>query len=888
MPIFILVTSDRTRRTFPILTTVAALTAAVIAVRVQASGTIWGDLTYVVVVVIGAGLAVVGRRRQAGASRSAWTMLALGLSLSALGDVAAEYLHVVNGVWPEISVADLGWLGSYFALAAGLLRLLHDETNRRVNLDALIDGGAVFVMALIVVWYISIAPVLGDHSVSQGVRFVWAVYPICDAVLLALVARAAIGRLTTTTSGSLLIGGVLFWLASDLGYMQLAGEDQLATLLDVGWMLGALLMGTAAWTGGQRLHRPATSADEIGKGRVALAILPMLAPSILALIATLQNRPVNPYVHVAATAVLGFLAFTRAARLLSEKAAVRARLVASERYYQALADNSSDAFLLISAEGRFLNDPTRASQLLGFDSSLDEFRGRLEAAVVDIERVRALFTKVAADPSQPAIDEIELRHEDGRSVWIAVRLRNLLDDPDVGALVANLQEITDRKRAEADLLHQALHDSLTGLANRTLLRDRVEHSLQQGARSGLTSALIYLDLDGFKQVNDSLGHDVGDQFLFETAQRISRVVRSGDTVARLGGDEFAILVEDCVDPQRDAARVADRVLAALTVPVRIGLHTATVSASVGIAVADETCSATSLLRDADVAMYRAKNRGRGHWVMFHPAMRVEAVERRQIENDIVTALDDGQLDLEYQPVIELATGRITGFEALLRWHHPTLGLVPPETFVPIAEETGLILPIGRWVVREACQAAVRWQREFGEPITMAVNVSVRQLVSVAVIADVAEAIAFSGIDPNALVLELTETALVDDILAVTERLNELRGLGVRIAVDDFGTGYSSLSHLRQFPVDILKIDRSFIMTITETSVPGIAGGLLDLARTLGLETVAEGIETIAQLDWLRAQNCQMGQGYLFDEALSADDARQRLAHQVRSTAPAAR
>ena len=418
---------------------------------------------------------------------------------------------------------------------------------------------------------------------------------------------------------------------------------------------------------------------------------------------------------------------------------------------------------------------------------------------------------------------------------------NLSGDPDVGGMVVNLTDITERKRVQDELAHQSLHDTLTGLANRPLFHDRVEHAVRRSTRTGDSVAVILLDIDGFKSINDSLGHEAGDAVLLEVTQRLVRMFRATDTVARLGGDEFAMLVEDSHDALDGATVMADRIVQALAMPLTFRQQSIVPSASLGIAVGTSTSSASSLLRDADVAMYRAKTTRRGKWVAYKPEMRAATTERLLLESELAPhALDARQFRLVYQPIIELATERVVGFEALLRWDHPTLGLVMPDKFIPIIEDNGMIVPIGGWVLRTACMAAARWQRTYRihPPLSMAVNLSARQIAAPGLVGDVRDALDQSSFDPSLLVLELTETALVQDPTIASDRLHELRALGVRVAVDDFGVGYSSLSYLRQFPIDILKIDRSFVDTINDRDhVPAIVRGLLDLGKTLGLEIV---------------------------------------------------
>ena len=454
-----------------------------------------------------------------------------------------------------------------------------------------------------------------------------------------------------------------------------------------------------------------------------------------------------------------------------------------------------------------------------------------------------------------------------------------------GALAADARQRARRQGTENELAHLAFHDGLTGLANRALFTDRLEQALRRIARSDRDVSVVYIDLDGFKNVNDSLGHAMGDELIREVAAILTGAVRTEDTLARLGGDEFAILVE-ATHGSNEAVRIAERVLAALREPLDLGTARVNVSASVGIATGDVSSTGSSLLRDADNAMYWAKGAGRGRYVVFNPQMRSAAAERIQLEQDLWAALPEGQFRLVYQPVVDLVSERVVGFEALLRWDHPTLGVVLPERFLPVAEDIGLISDIGAWVLHEAAAAAAGWQRQHPDvALSMAVNVSPSQLGSPDLLRHVREALVDSGLPPASLVLELTESVLVRDPVLAAERLRELRSLGVKLALDDFGTGYSSLSHLRQFAVDILKIDRSFVSTIDDKeAMPAILRGLINLGRTLDLEIVAEGIEEELQRTHLRDGGAGLAQGYLFAAPLERADAGLLLLGQADSPA----
>ena len=430
--------------------------------------------------------------------------------------------------------------------------------------------------------------------------------------------------------------------------------------------------------------------------------------------------------------------------------------------------------------------------------------------------------------------------------------------------------LTDAKTVAS--VHQAFHDGLTGMPNRALFLDRLEHGLARAREDQAALAVLFVDLDRFKLVNDTLGHSAGDQLLVAAGERLRATVGEADTAARFGGNEFAILLEDEASAQR-ASRVAERVIDELRAPFDLDGREVYVSASVGIAVShDGREEAAELLRNADVAMYRAKQRGSGQYDLFEPGMRAALVERLELESDLQRAVEQEEFTLVYQPIVSLEQGVVRGVEALLRWSHPTRGVVGPLRFVPLAEENGLIVPIGRWALQAACRQAVRWQREYpaDPPRTMSVNLSARQLQQSGLVPEVANALEVSGLDPNCLVLEITESVVVQDVDATITKLRALKQLGIRIAIDDFGTGYSSLSYLRQLPVDVLKIDKSFVDGIADDpEAAALARAIVGMASTLSLRVVAEGIEKPDQLDELRRMGCELGQGYLFAKPLEA-------------------
>ncbi len=427
------------------------------------------------------------------------------------------------------------------------------------------------------------------------------------------------------------------------------------------------------------------------------------------------------------------------------------------------------------------------------------------------------------------------------------------------------------ERSQQALSYQASHDGLTGLVNRVLFRDRLEHALARAKRQQKSLAVIGLDLDGFKKINDSLGHSAGDALLMEVAQRLRTVIREADTAGRLGGDEFVLLLEDLHHPD-DAVTVAKRTLHAIRMPITVLGKPLAVRTSIGIAVSgDEQPTAEELIRNADLALYAAKRQGRDRYQVFDQSMHKAAVQQVGLEEDLRQAVEKEAFTLHYQPVVDLSSQTIIGLEALLRWQHPSRGLVLPAEFIPIAEETGLIVPIGRWVLREACRQVRMWQADglAALPVRIGVNISVKQLEDPGFVADVAQVLRDSGLPPEALILEITETILAQNLIATGEVLKGMKQLGVRVAVDDFGVGYSSLNNLRRLPVDIVKIDKSFVTNLTQPEEMALTSAIVALSKALNLQTLAEGVEHAEEAGELRALGCDAGQGYFFAKPIDA-------------------
>ena len=459
-------------------------------------------------------------------------------------------------------------------------------------------------------------------------------------------------------------------------------------------------------------------------------------------------------------------------------------------------------------------------------------------------------------------------------IWASLRTAPIHDPSGaiIGA-VGIVEDITLRKVAEERLIHEALHDSLTGLPNRTLFLDRLQHSIERVKRGDYRFAVLFVDLDRFKVVNDSLGHMIGDELLRSVAHRVRTAIRPGDTIARLGGDEFAILVEDLEDVM-DAIDLAARIQVEIAKPLEVRGHEIFSTASIGIATSHpDYCDPDEVLRDADAAMYRAKGAGRARHELFNAGMYRDALALFKTESDLRRAVDRSDFFIEYQPIVLVDSGDIAGFEALVRWRHPDRGIVMPGDFIGIAEETGLIVPLGQWVLSRACEEMAHWMTDLGfRDSYLSVNLSSRQFSQPDIEVRVSETIESSGLDPNNLTLEITESLLLEGSGYAREKLDRLRSSGVRLQIDDFGTGYSSLAYLHRFPIDALKIDRSFVANLeTDPTNFEIVKTILALAENLAIDVIAEGIETDGQRRILSQLGCKLGQGDFFSRPLSAED-----------------
>jgi diguanylate cyclase (GGDEF)-like protein/PAS domain S-box-containing protein len=561
-------------------------------------------------------------------------------------------------------------------------------------------------------------------------------------------------------------------------------------------------------------------------------------------------------------------------RDVTERKEVEKVIKESEERFRSLVQNTSDIITLLEADGTVRYISPAVERVMGYKPE-EQVGTNAFGSVHPDDRERALdtFTEVLKSPGLYPPLEFRVPHKDGSWRHLEHVVNNLLDDPAVRGVVVNSRDVTKRKALEEQLRHQALHDPLSGLPNRALFMDRLEHALIRANRRGSKVAVLFMDLDNFKITNDSLGHEVGDQLLVAVAERLKACLRPEDTAARLGGDEFTILVEE-VDGLRDAARVAERIAESLQRPFALDQYEVFFTTSIGIALSGPLQKLPAdLLRHADLAMYQAKHKGKARYEVFEPSMGTDALERLRLESELRRALERGEFKVYYQTVVALEGGRIGGAEALVRWEHPKRGLLLPKEFLSVAEETGLIMRIGERVLREACHQMRAWQVRYPgtPPLTISVNLSTREFFHPKLIAEVLDE---SEIDPATLQLEITEGAMTSNGTYSTDRtLRNLKRMGVQLAIDDFGLGYSSLSYLKRFPVDFLKIDRSFVAGLGQepngvsTKDTEIVKAMIDLTHALGLRVIAEGVETSEQLAQLRNMKCDLAQGNYFSEPL---------------------
>jgi len=809
------------------------------------------------------------RRAAPGAGRNAWIWLSIALTLYFIG------LTIAAGSWlmhrqPFPGPADFFFCAFYPAIAAAALYLMRAATLRvswmQLSMDAMIfvaGFGAFF-------WFFVIHPVLHadvdllKEGLSQA-------YVALDCIVLLLLGvlllTGADGARRPRVHALLLSGFAVMFLADIVWSLaKMRGPYLPGGFHDVLYL--CCFVPVAAAGRAQLADFAAPPARAKAKGSDAVArVLPsaaMLAAFVV--MAYLNFGGIGNPATSAST-----MAFALMVLFMARQGLV---LRLTENRYASLIANASDVIMIVSPEGILRFASPACERILG--GKPDEIIGRDFTGLwtgEDRERLKAFLTEVAASHSG-TIGPVELVIGRGAQRRFTECVgSNLTRDSAVQGLALNFRDISERKALEAQLRQLALHDPLTQLANRNLFRDRVHHALSLAQRNKSCVAVMFLDLDNFKNINDSLGHDAGDRLLRTVAQRIAAACRSSDTVARLGGDEFAVLLEG-VSAATDVERRAEALIEKLQAPLALDGKEVHVTASIGVAFSAAEAAPEVLLSNADIAMYHAKAAGKNRHITFRPQMQDLLQERIRLEADIGRALARQELFLEYQPIVDLGSRSILGVEALVRWRHPEAGVLMPARFIQVIEECGHVVKLGRWVLTQACRDMCAWRESIagGSALRLAVNISARHLEQGDLVHDVTQALRESGLEPDNLVIELTESTIMDNSDANLERFRRLKALGIRLAIDDFGTGYSSLSYLHRFPIDILKIDRSFVSSLTNSdSGPELVRTVVTLGETLGLDTVAEGIELDAQAAALLALGCVAGQGFLFAKAGSLEE-----------------
>jgi diguanylate cyclase (GGDEF)-like protein/PAS domain S-box-containing protein len=802
-----------------------------------------------------------------------WRRVALALAVFSLSMVS----RIVDSVNPDFSMTARLSLTSAAGHAAGLgllmwaLFMLPAGRRTRTQQAALwLDLGTVIVAAGVAVWHFTANTLIGEPhrdvatlAVSIGL-IVAGLASVLVVAKTAITATASLPRPALRMLGAALtVGG----LGSTLNGL-LVGKTYVDTSLIV-VPVAVLLIALGA-----RYQVVTASLAATGRGRRRrFSVLPYLAVAAtdaLMLATVAENTPDRLVVTGAATGltvlvvVRQLMAFRENDTLLGRLDTGLMQLRQTEQRFRSLVQNATDVFSISDKDGLVSYISPSVEHILGYEPErLLNTDLTFLVHPDDRDIVATSVVAIAATAGAAVTYEARLAHADGSWRWFEITSGNRFDEPSVAGIVSNSRDITETRKIQDRLTYEATHDVLTGLANRALFHDNLRSSLAH-PDTGHRLGVVLVDLDDFKTVNDTLGHAVGDVLLTIVADKLQRTVRPQDTVARLGGDEFAILFDGIGDDAID--RVLARITAAFAEPVDIDGHRFSARASFGVVEGRAGDNPDTLLRQADIAMYEAKARGEGGYARFQSGMRARGAQRREISEALATALDNDQFVLHYQPVVDLSDHTFTGTEALLRWQHPTDGLLAPDTFIPAAEQTGLIVPIGRWVLHQATRQAAAWLSEYGDhaPATVAVNVSAQQLSDPRFVTDVQDALGDSGLLPHRLIIEITESTAVDACASIV--LQQIRDLGVRVSLDDFGTGASTLSLLNSCAVDQIKLDRSFAPA---GGSDAIAVAVAQLARAFGLGAVAEGVETSDQAALLTGLGYEHAQGYYFARPMTA-------------------
>lgn len=860
--------------------TFGLLMCPVIALYFVISDTLLQSITYDIIGLIAIVAMVGGLLRNRPPYPRPWLLLTGGMILTSGGNLLWT-LHdaIVGGDPPFPWYADAIYLAGYPFMAAAVFALLRARQPGG-NRAALIDALIVTVGLSAAVWVFLITPHLHDNTLSAFGQAVAMAYPAMDIVLLVVAARVVAGGGLRHPTLLLLLGGIICYLIADTyyGWAVLEGRYQSGDPIDLGWLVADVAFAMAI------LHPSVRTVDQqvgsrtpapLSMSRLVLLGGVALSGPVLLAIRQATTTDQDTIVLIVASGVLFILALIRVGDLtmdlataLEERVRAERQLLTSEARFRGAFEHAPIGMALVDCAGEWRDVNQALCDMLGY--AADELRGVSWWTLLHPDDVESATPRLTGDRANAEPRERRYLKRDGHIVWTIQSISSLPGGEGSVSMILQLQDITTQKQLEIELRRLSLTDPLTGLPNRALFADRLAHALT-ATRPDECVAVLFIDLDRFKAINDRLGHAQGDHLLQAVAERLASIIRAPDTIARYGGDEFVAILESLPDPSQ-ASAMAARILDAIQEPLHLGGGIAGVDASIGVAVGwPGRTIAEDLVRHADLALYRAKAMGRATYAIFDAGLDAEAIRRRAMEHDLRRAIEREEFVVHYQPIVDLHTRRITGAEALVRWEHPVRGLVSPADFIELAEETGLIVPLGTQVLKRACREAVTWQAGELRPM-LNVNVSPRQFHETDFVSTLAEILAETGFPANQLRLELTEHSLIEEGPATVETVRALTEMGVSLAIDDFGIGYSSLTSLRHLPVGTVKIDRSFISGLTDTPGTGaIIEAIVALARALNLDVTAEGIETEEQYARVRRVGCTRAQGYLLGRPVPAHD-----------------
>ena len=834
--------------------------------------------------------------RRTPGSRLAWGCLAGSCLSWGMGQGVWCYYDLLRQIpVPFPSLADAGYLTAVPLAVVGLLSFPSALRRAASRLGALLDGTLISGSLLFVSWATVLGPIYRAHQGGVLKQVLSMAYPASDVVLVSIVVVLATHTGRRHRAGlSLVLVGIVAFAVSDTSFAYLTEVNNygIGSGLDVGWIAGYVLIALGAmWTvasadgadGSDGADRD-SSMEESERVTMTSVLTPYALTALAGVVATfrlIEGRSFGVFLALEGFLLLSILGIRQVITLV-DNATLNRRLLAKvelgtrelrdrEARYSALVEHSSDPITIVKEDATVFYQSPSITRLLGWQSQ--DTLGKSLLTLLhpeDHECWQTVVRRLVGDPLDEVVCEWRFLHTDGSWRTFQSVATNLLDELSVAGLVLNSRDVTDQRMLEDRLRHEAFHDPLTGLSNRSLFAEHLDQAVKRAARTGASLEVMFIDVDDFKAVNDLRGRPAGDELLKQVAQRILSAFRDADTIARMGGDEFAVLFER-LSERSDPHAAAARLLESFSVPFELGSESVLVSVSVGVATNSTGGeSDEELTRHADLAVHAAKAQGKRTYVIYTSTLHGSILDAMRLEDELRRALDRDELVLYYQPIIDLRSGRTVAVEALVRWTHPERGLVAPMEFIPIAETSGLIVRLGEWALSQACCELQMWDLPAGYELRMAVNVSPRQLSDHRFASVVRDILDNAGLDEHRLTHEVTESMFVDDMAKRMELLSELRSIGVQIAIDDFGTGYSSLRSLRDMPVDVLKIDKSFVDHVASSEDSSrLVRMILQLAQDFGMRAVAEGVENLDQLETLREMGCHLIQGFYFSKPLPA-------------------